>query len=328
MPSLPTTERQLQLLRTLAAHRRGCSVADLADRFETSLKTIRRDLTRLRAAGFPLHETTEQHGRRLWSLPGSDLLGGVLGFDEAFALHIAVAAITPLAGTEIGEAAASAMDKLGGGLSATATDYCRRLAGAVVLMHGREVDYSRHGDILAELMRGLEEQRSVYIAYQSRTATEPISYPLHPYAIRVYRAAIYILGHSEQHDAVRHFKLDRMTEAELTQVQFTRPKNFDAEEYLASAFGIFGGDPVQVTLTIAPAAARPITESRWHASQQTQRHADGSVTLRLCVALTPELVGWIMSIGPDAVVLSPAELIDQVAEQAIAIANRYATVGR
>ena len=53
--------------------------------------------------------------------------------------------------------AASAMDKIGGGLSKTAASDCRRFAAAVRMIHGRDVDDSRHSDILAEWMRGLQE---------------------------------------------------------------------------------------------------------------------------------------------------------------------------
>ncbi|TWU03709.1 DeoR family transcriptional regulator [Neorhodopirellula pilleata] len=58
------------LLRRLAASRLGLNVEELASGFEVSSKTIRRDLERFRSAGFPL--------------------GGVLCFDEAFALALSV----------------------------------------------------------------------------------------------------------------------------------------------------------------------------------------------------------------------------------------------
>ena len=318
-----TLSRQLRLLRILASRRLGVTVEELAQEFGVSLKTIRRDLNRFREAGFPLNESTEDHGRRRWSMSGESVTGTGLSFDEAFALLLATETIGSLAGTEIGEAARSAVAKLRSGLSESVLAYCDRLARSIALIQSRGVDYTDKADILETILLGHEECVNVFIAYQSRRSTEPISYPIAPYAIRQYQNSIYVIGHSEQHDEVRCFKLDRISEAEGTKFPFTIPNEFDAEEHLASAFGIFGGDPEQVRIEIAASAARPIAESKWHASQETQHHPDGSLTLTLQVAITPELESWILSLGREAIVTEPSTLAATIHQEATSIAAQY-----
>ncbi|QEG40534.1 helix-turn-helix transcriptional regulator [Roseimaritima ulvae] len=89
MQGLGTTERQLRLLQQLASTRQGETVAELAERFGVNQRTIRRDLQRLQAIGFPVDQTTEAHGRQRWLLHGDSILGTGLSFDEAFALVLA-----------------------------------------------------------------------------------------------------------------------------------------------------------------------------------------------------------------------------------------------
>ena len=136
-----TIDRQLMLLNLLTSRRHGLTVAELKDYFNVSLKTIRRDLKRLQECGFPLSETTEDHGRRRWTLSGNKIAGAGLGFDEAFALLLLVGSLGSLAKTEIGKAAVSAVKKLRSGLSDNVLAYCDRYARAIALQQPRTVDY-------------------------------------------------------------------------------------------------------------------------------------------------------------------------------------------
>ncbi|TWU56376.1 HTH domain protein [Rubripirellula tenax] len=323
MKELGTTERQLHLLRLLQNRRQGVTVDDLSRQFGVSLKTVRRDLVRLRDAGFPIQEATEAHGRHRWSMHGESTTGAGLAFDEAFALALSTQCIGSLAGTEIGDAARSAMAKLRSGLCERTLDYCDRLARSITLLQSRGVDYADKADILEQILLGHEERRNVFIAYHSRGSTEPLTYPISPYAIRQYQNAVYIIGHSEQHDEVRCFKLDRIVEAERIEFPFTIPATFDADAYLGPAFGIYSGEPERVEIKIAAAAARPIAESEWHASQEVVHHADGTLTLTMQVAITPELESWILSLGPEAKVIEPESLAEAIAAKATAIAAQY-----
>lgn len=318
-----TIRRQLITLRVLSSRRGGVYVEDLVAQLGVSQKTVRRDLHRLRDVGFPLAKTNERHGRARWSLDGETITATGLSFDEAFALVLATRTLGSLAGTEIGTAADSAVAKLRSGLSESVIDYCDRLARLITNIPFRDVDYGNKAEIFETILLSHEESVNVFIGYRSRRATEPFSYPISPYAIRHYQNSIYVIGFSEQHDAVRCFKLDRISEAEQTSVPFTIPPDFDVDQHLSPAFGIQTGTPVQVILKIAPTAARPMAESKWHPTQTNDFQPDGSLRLAVQVAITPELKSWILSIGPEAKVLSPRSLADAVAEQAREIANQY-----
>jgi predicted DNA-binding transcriptional regulator YafY len=231
--------------------------------------------------------------------------------------------IGSLAGTEIGEAAQSAIAKLRSGLGERTLAYCDRLARSITMIHSRGVDYADKADILEQILLGHEERRNVFIAYQSRRSTEPLTYPISPYAIRQYENAVYIIGFSEQHSEIRCFKLDRISDAERIEFPFSMPADFDADTYLGPAFGIYGGTPERVEIKIAASATRPIAEARWHKSQETIHHLDGTLTLTIDVAITPELESWILSLGPEARVIEPESLANKIAIKAAAIASLY-----
>lgn len=324
MQGIGTTERQLRLLQTLAGTRQGETVADLARQFVVNQRTIRRDLQRLQAIGFPVDQTTEAHGRQRWLLHGNSIVGTGLTFDEAFALVLASDCLTQLDGTPLADAMQSAVGKLSKQFSPSTRRYCKTLARTIALQHPRSVDYSRSADWLLEILIAHEDRKDVLIEYESRGSTEPVTFGLSPYAIRFYNAAIYVIGYSERHGEIRTFKLDRIRSARNSEFPFTIPDDFDADAYLADAFGIHAGGVARlVKIGISRRASGPLSESKWHASQQVESRADGSSIFSFQVAINEELVSWILSCGADATVLEPPELVAQVKQQLAAMTSNY-----
>jgi len=70
-------------------------------------------------------------------------------------------------------------------------------------------------------------------------------------------------------------------------------------------------------------AARLAAEKVWHPTQKLTLGKEGSVILEMTVADLDEAAAWVLSFGPDARVLAPAALRDQVAHTAKETAARY-----
>ncbi|QDT13614.1 helix-turn-helix transcriptional regulator [Planctomycetes bacterium K23_9] len=321
--SIGTIQRQLSLLRLLSSRRLGVTADELKSELAVSLKTVRRDLVRLQEVGFPLSVSIEDHNRQRWKLDGDSITGAALAFDEAYALVLLAGSLGSLANTPIGQAAQSAVKKLRSGLSENVIRYCDRYGQMMSLMHPRSVDYSDKSDLIDELIRGHEERKNVFIAYHSRSSTESLTYPISPYAFRRYQNALYVIGYSEQHSEVRLFKLDRISDASISEFPFVMPSHAEIEDHFKDSIGIFGGNPVVVQIRFSPGAARAVQESKWHDSQQLATNADGSVTAMYRIAINPELHGWILSFGADAKVLSPPSLADEIRTQSLQIARQY-----
>lgn len=93
---------------------------------------------------------------------------------------------------------------------------------------------------------------------------------------------------------------------------FTVPADFDAEAYLADAWGLVRGDRVTVRILFAVSVAHYIREWLWHRSQTFRDRPDGRLELTLEVADTIEIRRWVLGFGGDAEVLEPASLRDAI----------------
>jgi proteasome accessory factor B len=170
--------------------------------------------------------------------------------------------------------------------------------------------------LIDELMVGIEDRKAVFITYQSLQATEPLTYDIYPYGLIYHRGALYLVGWSPQREEICHWKVSRIEDAEVTQVPFQRPDDFNLEQHLAKSFGVYHGDgDVKIKVQFAPAVARYVSESNWHDSQKLTPQKDGSVLAEFQLSDTEEIKRWIMSFGQHAVVVEPESLRDDVVRE-------------
>lgn len=330
-PAVPNESplvRQWILLRTLCARRYGATVKELAQEMAVSEKTIRRDLETFQRAGFPLEETVGDYGRKKWHMdPARTRPGLTFTFDEAMALYLGRRFLEPLAGTVFWEAAQRAFRKIRATLGPGAIEYLERFGR---MFHQTMVgmgDYSKKAEIIDQLMLGIEDRRAVFITYQSLQATEPVTYDIYPYGLSYHRGSLYLVGWAPQHEEIRHWKVDRVEDAEVTEFPFQRPKDFDLHEHMAKSFGVYRGDgDVHVVLRFSPTAARYVQESTWHPSQKLTPQKDGSLLAEFDLDGTEEIKRWLLSFGRHAEVLEPGELRKQMVDELGPMIEKYGQI--
>jgi proteasome accessory factor B len=317
--------RQWILLRTLCSRRYGATVKEMAEEMGGSEKTIRRDLETFQKSGFPLAEIVEDHGRKKWRVePGKNQPGLTFTLDEAISLHLGRHLLEPLAGTPFWEAAQRAFRKIRSVLGTPALKYVEKFSG---MFHQTMVgvsDYAKKADIIDELMLGIEDAKAVFITYQSLRATEPVTYDIYPYGLTYHRGSLYLVGRAPAHEEIRHWKVDRIEDAEVTKVPFNRPKDFDLHEHLAKSFGVFHGTgEFHVKVWFSPTVARYVSESKWHSSQQLTPQKDGSLVAEFDLDHTEEIKRWLLSFGKHASVLEPPQLRQDIAAELTAMLEKY-----
>ncbi|MFO7907215.1 MAG: helix-turn-helix transcriptional regulator [Planctomycetota bacterium] len=317
--------RQWILLRTLCARRYGATVKEMAEELGVSERTVRRDLETFQQSGFPLAEIVEEHGRKKWRVePGKNQPGLTFTFDEAIALYLGRHLLEPLAGTPFWEAAQRAFKKIRSVLGTPALKYIETFSSVFHQTVVGASDYSKKADIIDQLMIGIEDSKAVFITYQSLRATEPVTYDMYPYGLTYHRGSLYLIGWAPDHEEIRHWKVDRIENAEVTPVPFNRPKDFNLNEHLSRSFGVFSGTgPVHVKVHFSPSVSRYVTESKWHGTQQLTAQRDGSLIAEFDLDHTEEIKRWLLSFGRHATVLEPTALRRDITEELTDMLKNY-----
>lgn len=326
MGQVDSLTRLLLLLRALSS-RNGSTLRDLADELGVHTKTVRRAITSLQEAGFAVVEKTGPRGRKTWHVQTQEGLTQLtFTFDEALALYLGRRFLTPMAGTHIWTAANQAFQKIRACLGSTAVKYVDELAPRLHLTAFGAGDYSAKGEIIEQLLIGMEDHKVVHIVYQSLRSTEPVTYKIDPYVLVWHRGSLYLIGFSHNHDETRMFKVDRIQAAEKSVFDFETPADFDSEAFMSKAFGVYvGQDDITVKVRFRPAVARYVEESTWHSSQKLTRQRDGSIVAEFQLSDTREIKAWILSFGSLAEVLEPTELRQEVADELLKTFRQYAS---
>src|SRR5437870_1728428 len=120
--------RQWTLLRQLAATRTN-TIPKLAQELQVTTRTIRRDLSALQAAGFPIYDDAV-NGTKFWRLEPKSV--GALArsgftFSELCALYFSRALLECFAGTHVLADLQSALDKIESALSPGMKKFLNRL---------------------------------------------------------------------------------------------------------------------------------------------------------------------------------------------------------
>ncbi|MCC3776062.1 YafY family protein [Streptomyces sp. UNOB3_S3] len=207
------TARMLRLLSLLQT-RREWSGADLAGRLGVTVRTVRRDIDRLRELGYPV-DSARGHagGYRLAS--GTDLPPLLLDDDEAVAITVALRTATGSGLTGIEESALRALAKLEQvlpqRLRGQVTALQSALAGIVWEDRGPRADPA----LLATLAVACRDHEIVTFDYTARhgTTTPRRAEPCH---LVDSGGLWYLLAHDSERDDWRLFRLDRIADVTPT----------------------------------------------------------------------------------------------------------------
>lgn len=329
MPRGDTLKRQWSLVQELQTHRYGITLDDLAERLGCNRRTVQRDINVLRAVGLPISFDADgdQHGQRRYALPHGylDCNELLLTITEALSLYLARAFMAPLAGTSIGEAFDKLVERIERSLSDKTLRHFRDLQGLFLVLSQGQPDYKSHRDIVASVDTAVRERRVLKIAYRSPWRDDEYTTEIHPYGMVFWQGDLYVVAFSARAEDMRVFKIPRILRAELTSKQFSRPEDFDLEDHFSCSLSVsLSGEPFDACVQFTGPAASLVRERRWHPSQRTIPCEGDRVLIKLKISDPVGLKQWVKSFGPNAELLAPSHLRDELRQELLAAASLYA----
>ena len=163
--------------------------------------------------------------------------------------------------------------------------------------------------VLGVLQTAFEQRCVVVMHYQRPDESQPATRRVRPYALVRADANVYLVGHCERAEALRVFRLDRVTGATVTADAYVVPDDFSVSQVLQSG-GVFKRDEGKDDMLVVRYSPQV---ARWIAERAQQPLAtDGTIEVSYPLADEAWAVRHVMQYGPDAVVLSPASIREKV----------------
>jgi predicted DNA-binding transcriptional regulator YafY len=226
----PTT-RVLALLELLQTHGR-MSGAELAPRLGVDRRTLRRYVGKLEDIGIPI---TAERGRAggYALMPGFKLPPMMFTEDETLALSLGLLAARGLGLAEAAPAVASAQAKLERIMPDQLKRRVRAIGETVKLDAARTIAPSSNQP-LAVLTGAAQSCRRVVLRYRDHQGRESAR-RFDPYGVALRHGRWYAAGMCHLRQALRTFRLDRITGVAPLEEEFERPQDFDAMAHLVQA---------------------------------------------------------------------------------------------
>jgi predicted DNA-binding transcriptional regulator YafY len=300
------------------------NVPRLAEKLEVGRRTIERDLAHLRdMMNAPLEYDRKRNGYHYTS--EFQLTPVALTEGEAVALFLGSRLLTQYRGTPYEGLIRDAFDKIRLVLPKTLSlDFSlvnETISFAVEQPRGDEQHLLQCQNLLAAALR---ERHSVKLKYYTASRDARTHRLVDPYHLRCHQGAWYLIAYCHRRREVRTFALDRITELQATDQQFTPDPEFSIEGYLGDSLALErGGPPEAVRIRFDPFQARYIRERQWHPSQEIEEHPDGALTLTLRLRGLGEVKRWLLGFGPRAEVLTPQRLREEVAQEVRLMGGMY-----
>lgn len=191
--------------------------------------------------------------------------------------------------------------RLGG--SHAGVDALRKLGG-VERGAGLEplgADLGPEGDVLGELFGAVMERRIVDFAYRDHPRS------VKPYGMSHQRGHWYLVGAVSQGERI--YRVDRIQNLRVGDEvnAFTKPRGFDVKAFMAKHPWETGADEALIATVSFDADV-----AWWAARTLKLDEPEGDLVTEIAVANHDAFIGWVLSFGASAEVLSPAPVRDAV----------------
>jgi predicted DNA-binding transcriptional regulator YafY len=181
--------------------------------------------------------------------------------------------------------------------------------------------------VLEKLTLAWAEKRQVQLWYRGAERKQVKEYTFCPYFVEVSAVgqAVYAIGIIQPQNQTRTFKIERVERIELLKEHYAIPADFNPNEMLGQAWGIWFTDeePLEIKLRFSARVAARVRETRWHPSEQVSELEDGSLLWCASIAEPREMLPWVRGWGADVEVLEPQELRETIKTEAKNLAMIY-----
>jgi predicted DNA-binding transcriptional regulator YafY len=314
----------LELARLMASTAEGLTLDEMAERLGVGRRTAERMRDAVRDVFPQLEEVDDPPSKRfripagldgLFQAPTAQELAALAAAGELFAHQGAVARAGAVRSLE---------QKV---LSATRAAARRRLAPDLEALLQAETIAVQAGPrpfedeaVLAAVRAALLSLHALRFRYEGGSAPGRVR-EVTPYGLLFGRSNYLV---ADEGAGPRNWRLDRIFDVQVADRPAARRPDFSLQDYADQSFGIYHDDTEDVVLQVTPAGREDALRWRFHANQEVEPQADGSVVVRFRASGMLELAWHLFTWGDKVRVLAPDVLRNTLVEQ-LEIARRAHT---
>ncbi len=150
-------------------------------------------------------------------------------------------------------------------------------------------------------------------------------YDISPWALVWDDENYYMIGYDSSSNQIKHYRVDKMLKIAATDKPREgkeKMRSFDIPKYSRQLFGMYGGEEIRVSLEAANHMAGILID-RFGKDIRIIPKDNTSFTAYVSVAVSPQFLGWIISLGEDVRITGPDTVLDMMKEETLRLTRQY-----
>lgn len=183
-----------------------------------------------------------------------------------------------------------------------------------------------------EIHRAIEQNKQItfqYLEYaldkQARPRKNGKIYQVSPRALAWNEEKYYLIAYDAEADCMKNYRVDKIKDIRIVdeaRIILEKDKMFDVAEYCNSAFGMYSGESEVLTVRF-PESLIGVVIDRFGKDINVYTTEKGYFTVRLKVAISGQLFGWLTGLGPEVQIVSPRAVVDEYRKYLKSIIDGY-----
>ena len=174
---------------------------------------------------------------------------------------------------------------------------------------------------LPEITTAMRENRRLSITYQNYEMQTAREFEIEPYALRYFGRRWYVLAHTDFHNSLRLYALDRMKDVKISDKLFNLPEDFSADDYFSRYFGVIVTDAKaeNIQLKTTDTRAKYLRSLPLHRSQKEI----ASNLFELHLVPTDDFINAVRAMGAEVEIVSPDWVRKRLLQEAKDMVKKY-----
>lgn len=304
--------------------RKKLTAQQLADKFETSVRTIYRDIRVLEEAGVPIGA---EAGLGYYLLDGYSLPPVLFTKEEGAAMLTASKLLGKLGDVSLNKQFDSAMDKIRAVLKSTEKDFLETLDNSIQVYTMRPpVDTQTFPNkFISTIQEALVKEQVIEITYYSRYANETNTRKVEPIGLCYVNGAWHLFAWCRLRGAIRDFRPDRIKSLVTLNEKYAKNKLPVLEDAVSAFF-----KPAQlhrITLLMKKDLTSYVGDMKYYLGLTEETDMGDRYQQVYFYPSITDFARWAISWGDKISIVEPQELLDELKEMSQALQQHYQNNG-
>ena len=310
---------RLTAIIILLQSRKIVTAAEIAEKYDITIRTVYRDIRALEEAGVPI---CAEAGLGYYLMKGYSLPPVMLTKDEAGAILIGQKLMQRFADKSALQSYEKATDKIKSVLPDTEGEYWDRLdAKTHVLQYSVKSSTEFPNHFMSSIQKALYTRNCILMDYYASHNKTINQRTVEPVGVCFYGNTWHMIAYCQLRDDYRDFRVDRIKKLSIIDKRFEPHRNFSLENYFKQAWE--KTDLLPATIRVKKELAGNLATTKYYFGFITEKECENCVEFRFMINDYDYIANWILSLGEDVIKVEPAELHDLIKKKIQSASKQY-----